>query len=112
MNLSVRCKMVYEMSDKVMGNEIFNVFPQISTERLNLREIKQEDAESIYQLLSNPEVIKHDTFELFTTINKAEDMIKWFNNEFKQKRAIFWGISLKNESEIIGFVSVKLKFQK
>lgn len=99
------------MRDKIMGDEIFNIFPEINTERLNLREIKLEDAESIYKILSNPEVIKYDTFELFTNIKQAENLIKWFNDEFKQKRAIFWGISLKNESEIIG-VSVKLKFQK
>jgi len=51
-----------------MGDEIFNVFPEINTERLNLRQIKQEDAENIYIILSNPEVIKRDTFELFTNI--------------------------------------------
>lgn len=37
-----------EMRHKVMEDEIFSVFPEINTERLNLREIKQEDAESIY----------------------------------------------------------------
>lgn len=95
-----------------MGDEIFNVFPKMSTERLNLRNIKLEDAESIYKLLSNPEVIKHDTFELFTNIKQAEDIIKWFNNEFKQKRAICWGISLKNESEIIGFCKCEIEIPK
>ncbi|WP_055668592.1 GNAT family N-acetyltransferase [Desnuesiella massiliensis] len=95
-----------------MGDEIFNVFPEIKTERLNLREIKQEDAESIYKILSNPEVIKYDTFDLFTNIKQAEDIIKWFNDEFKQKRAIFWGISLKNESEIIGFCKCEIEIPK
>jgi [ribosomal protein S5]-alanine N-acetyltransferase len=100
------------MSDKVMGDEIFNVFPEISTERLNLREIKHEDAEGVYKLLSNPEVIKHDTFELFTNIKQAEDIIKWFSDEFKQRRAIFWGISLKNEPEIIGFCKCEIEIPK
>jgi ribosomal-protein-alanine N-acetyltransferase len=95
-----------------VGDEIFNVFPEINTERLNLREIKQEDAESIYKILSNPEVIKYDTFELFTNIKQAEGLIKWFNDEFKQKRAIFWGISLKNEPEIIGFCKCEIEIPK
>lgn len=95
-----------------MGDEIFNVFPEISTRRLNLREIKQEDAESIYKILSNREVIKHDTFELFTNIKQVEDMIKWFNDVFKEKRAIFWGISLKNEHEIIGFCKCEIEIPK
>lgn len=95
-----------------MGDEIFNTFPKIATERLNLGEIKQEDAESIYKLLSNPEVIKYDTFELFTNIKQAEDMVKWFNDEFKQKRAIFWGISLKNNPDIIGFCKCEIEIPK
>ncbi|MDD4297702.1 MAG: GNAT family protein [Ruminiclostridium sp.] len=95
-----------------MGDEIFTVFPEINTERLNLREIKQEDSESIYKILSNPEVIKFDTFDLFTNIKQAEGLIKWFNEQFKQKRAIFWGISLKNVPEIIGFCKCEIEIPK
>lgn len=95
-----------------MADDIFNVFPEINTERLNLREIKQEDAESIYKILSNPKVIKNDTFELFTNIKQAESLIKWFNDAFIQKRAIFWGISLKNEREIIGFCKCEIEVPK
>lgn len=95
-----------------MWDEIFHTFPLIITERLNLREIKQEDTGSIYKLLSNPEVIKYDTFELFTSIKQAEDMVNKFNNKFKQKRAIFWGISLKNNPDIIGFCKCEIEIPK
>lgn len=100
------------MRDKFMEDEIFSVFPEMNTERLNLREIKQENAESIYKILSKPEVVKYDRIELFKNIKQAEDMIKWINDEFKQKRAIFWGISLKNESEIIGFCKCEIEVPK
>jgi ribosomal-protein-alanine N-acetyltransferase len=95
-----------------MWDEIFSVFPEINTERLNLREITHEDAESIYKILSNPEVIKYDTFELFTHIKQANGMIGWCNDAFKQKQAIFWGISLKNDSEIIGFCKCEIEIPK
>ncbi|WP_017415868.1 GNAT family N-acetyltransferase [Clostridium tunisiense] len=95
-----------------MVDEIFSVFPEINTERLNLREIKQEDRESIYKILSDFEVIRYDTFELFTNIKQAEDMINWFNEAFKQKQAIFWGISLKNSPEIIGFCKCEIEIPK
>jgi ribosomal-protein-alanine N-acetyltransferase len=108
-----RCQKMYkELEEEEIGDKIFSVFPEIITERLNLREIKQEDAESIYKILSNPEVIKHDTFKLFINIKQAEDIIKLFNDEFKQKRAIFWGISLKNQSEIIGFCKCEIEIPK
>jgi len=51
----------------VMKNEVFNVFPEIITESLKLREIKQEYSQSIYKLLSNPDVIKYDTFDILLT---------------------------------------------
>jgi len=113
----VKCQLVTIAAINYKGGTIieygeFNVFPEISTERLHLREIKQEDAQSIYKLLSNPEVIKHDTFELFTDIGQAHDLIRHFNNGFEQKRAIFWGITLKTESEIIGFCKCEIEVAK
>lgn len=100
------------MRKKGMENEMFNTFPVLSTERLYLREIKQEDVESIYKLLSDPEVIKYDSFELFTNLAQAENLIKWFNEEFDEKRAIFWGISLKDKAEIIGFCKCEIEIPK
>ena len=49
---------------------------------------------------------------MFTNIKQAEGLIKWFNDEFIQKRAIFWGISLKNEPEIIGFCKFEIEIPK
>lgn len=95
-----------------MVDKIFEVFPELSTERLKLRRITQEDAESIYKLLSDPEVIKHDTFELFTNIEQAKNIIKWFDQEYKQKHSTFWGISLKDEPEIIGFCKCEIEVPK
>ena len=92
-----------------MTGEVFSTFPEISTERLTLREIKQKDAESIYKILSDPEVIKYDTFDLLTDIKQVEDLIRWFENEYQKKHAIFWGICLKNQSEVIGFCKFEVE---
>jgi ribosomal-protein-alanine N-acetyltransferase len=95
-----------------MSSKIFSSFPKIITERLVLREITEQDAESIYKLLSNPEVIKFDTFELFTDIKQAEDLIECFGEGFRKKTAIFWGICLKNQSEVIGFCKCEIEIPK
>ena len=92
-----------------MIKNIFNEFPIITTERLILREMNQEDAESIYKILSDPDVIKYDSFELFTEIDQAANLIKWFNDDYKQKQSIFWGISLKENTNIIGFCRCKIE---
>ncbi|HZK53401.1 MAG TPA: GNAT family protein [Desulfosporosinus sp.] len=95
-----------------MGDEIFKDFPELNTKRLNLREITMDDIESIYKLLSQPEVIKHDSFELFTHWKQAEEVIQWFGDEYKQKKAIIWGICLKDEAEVIGFCKSKIEIPK
>lgn len=90
----------------------FEHFPVLHTDRLKLREITIADAHNIYEILSNPEVVKYDSFELFTTINQAERLIKFFNNSFQEKKAIFWGISLKDEDVIIGFCKLQIEIPK
>lgn len=70
------------------------VFPRLVTERLVLREINHEDAESIFAILNSPDVIKYDSFELYTDIKQAEGFIDWIQKEFENERCIFWGITL------------------
>lgn len=95
-----------------MTKEAFTTFPEIGTERLLLREITTEDVSGIYKLLSDQEVVKHDTFDLFTDIKQAEDLVSWFRDSFMKKRAIFWGITLKTRSEIIGFCKCEIEIPK
>jgi len=95
-----------------MADEIFRVFPEINTERLVLREINQEDAEGIYKLRSNPEVARYETFQPYTNIKQAEDTIKWFSDEYKNKKGIVWGISLKDQTEIIGILHCEIEMPK
>lgn len=91
---------------------VFNKFPQINTKRLVLREIKKEDAESIYKLRSNPKVARYETFKPYTNIKQAERTIECFSKDFKNKRAIAWGISLKSQSQIIGIIRCEIEIPK
>lgn len=92
--------------------DIFADFPEIQTTRLNLREIQLTDAERIYNLLSNDDVIKHDTFEKFTCVEDAEELIDLFGEAYLQKKAIFWGISLKTDDQLIGFCKSEIEIPK
>lgn len=91
-----------------MENFKFDNFPEIITDRLRLREITRADAQNIYDILSHPEVVKYDSFERFTSINQAEDLIKIFDEKFRERKAIFWGISYKEEERLIGFCKLEI----
>lgn len=77
-------------------------FPILETKRLLLRDINHDDAESIYQYLSDPDVIQFlegntDTFD------EARGYVSWCIDTFyKRKTDIRWGIELKENNKLIG----------
>src|SRR5262245_38007964 len=42
-----------------MNDDIFATFPQLETERLVLRQFVPDDAEDIFRIFANPEVIRY-----------------------------------------------------
>lgn len=95
-----------------MNGFMFDKFPEIETERLVLREINKQDSKSIFDILSNSKVIEKDSFELFTRLSQAEELIEVFTKLYNQKKAIFWGICFKDTSEILGFCKCELEIPK
>ena len=77
-------------------------FPAIKTKRLILREIVAEDASNILKYLSDKEVMKHYGLEPFTTVEDALNKIAWYQSILNEKSGIRWGITLKEQDDIIG----------
>lgn len=76
-------------------------FPILETERLILREIVTEDAESIFHYLSDADVIQY--LEGSTdSVEEAEGYVSWCNDTYKNKTDIRWGIELKETGKLIG----------
>ena len=63
----------------------FNVFPIIETPRLILREMVPEDAEAIYRIFSDVEVMQYYDIPAFTSIEDAQAMIARQQQRFGQK---------------------------
>lgn len=79
-----------------------NKFPILETNRLVLREITPEDAESIFNYLSDKEVMKYYGLEPFQSVNDALDEISWYQSIRENNTGIRWGITLKGKDEVIG----------
>lgn len=79
-----------------------NKFPILETNRLVLREITPEDAESIFNYLSDKEVMKYYGLEPFQSVNDALDEISWYQSIRENSTGIRWGITLKGKDEVIG----------
>lgn len=81
----------------------FTPFPQLSTERLLLRKLIDEDAEQFFRLRSNPQVMRHIGKKPMTSIDEAKDFIKMINGLLEENSGITWAMSLKeNPEKMIG----------
>jgi len=79
-----------------------NIFPEIETDRLILRQVTKDDAESILEYLSDKDVMKHYGLEPFKSTDEALDEISWYQSIFEKKTGIRWGITLKGQERVIG----------
>jgi ribosomal-protein-alanine N-acetyltransferase len=84
--------------------DLFTVFPTLVTERLILREISLKDAHDFLNYYANPQVTKHLDWNGPSSIKQAKEVISAWNNGFKNKAVIPWGITLKTNNKLIGTI--------
>lgn len=87
-----------------MTNINLTTLPQLTTERLNLRQITSEDSTEIFELLTNKEVNNYYARARGTSMEDAYNYIQSITNAIAQNKLFYWGICFKNESKIIGTV--------
>ncbi|WP_414620719.1 GNAT family N-acetyltransferase [Calothrix sp. CCY 0018] len=77
-------------------------FPELETKNLVLRQVNQSDAEAVYQLFSDEEVLKYHDLEALTNLEQAKELINSFDEKFHSQQMIRWGIAKKEDNVIIG----------
>ena len=85
----------------------FNPFPEIVTERLFLRQINESDSDVILFLRSDKTINKFiKRAESDKTKNRLDSLnfIKKINKGIENNNFISWGITLKEDSKIIGTI--------
>jgi ribosomal-protein-alanine N-acetyltransferase len=83
-------------------DSIFQSFPQLETRHLILRRMQATDSEAIFRILADDEVTRYYDDATFTNVSQASDQIEAWENGYKNKRCIRWGIAHKDERIIIG----------
>ena len=88
----------------------FKPFPEINTERLFLREIKESDSEGILFLRSDRTVnkfIERPEHRKTKDLADAVKLIKELNEYFETNKSVGWGITLKNIPKMIGTIGLR-----
>jgi len=83
----------------------FTPFPELTTERLLLRQITMDDAADIFFLRSDERVLKYIGKEPAASIEEAKAFIQKIADIIKANDGILWGITLQEESsKVIGTI--------
>lgn len=82
----------------------FTPFPTLNTERLVLRELTVADANEIFFLRSDMEILKYLDKEPAKSIDEATKFIELINENTISNNSILWGIALKESPAIIGSI--------
>lgn len=83
------------------------IFPEISTERLTLRELSFNDKRAIFKLRSNKEVKKFITREGPNNLNDASAFIQNCLDGFENQNRVSWGIESNNNNQLIGSIELQ-----
>ena len=83
-------------------DESLKTFPVLETERLRLREIVPEDAEALFTVFSDPLVVAGHGRPPYETMSQAYELIEWYAQAFKEKRAVRWAITRQGEDRLLG----------
>ena len=82
----------------------FSPFPNLSTERLSLRQINLNDKSEIFFLRSNIQVMKYFDRPMAQTIDDSVAFIKNLNHDLINNEGITWAITLKSIPKLIGTI--------
>lgn len=79
----------------------------LETERLILREYKREDFDSIYEILSDPETMKH--YPAPFDENRVQGWITWNIDNYRKYGFGLWAVVLKETGELIGDCGITMQ---
>jgi len=82
----------------------FTPFPVIETERVLLDRLNNKDVQEVFELRSNPEIMKFIPRPLAKNHEDALEHIKIINDKIDDNTGINWSIRLKGNTKLLGII--------
>jgi len=82
-------------------------FPVVITDRLTLREMREDDLEGFFAIFGDQAVLKYYGMRAYATPEKAAGLLKRMINKFTRKQGIRWAITLKGDDRLVGTIGYK-----
>lgn len=98
-----------------MIKDIFKEFPEIKTNKVILRQLRFNDIHDMFEIFSDEEILKYCGTLPHKSIEDTERLFFSFINDYKDSRAIRWGIVNPESNKLIGtcgFYNFDYKFTR
>lgn len=82
----------------------FTDFPVITTGRLQLRQLRMDDAKYILEIRSNDSVLEFMDTRKMENMDEALLFLQSIETAYNQNNAITWGITIKDNDGVIGTI--------
>ncbi len=102
----VSSKLLVSLPESMTTQKTETATPVIETERLILREFQLTDAEFLYELNADPEVIQFTGDPAFASVQEAADLIKNYD-QYKLYGYGRWSVITKEGNQFIGWCGLK-----
>jgi ribosomal-protein-alanine N-acetyltransferase len=80
-------------------------FPNLSTKRLLLRQMTQDDADELYSFYAEGSpIIKYLDWHGPSSLEQARELIVAWNQQFQENRLLPWGITQHTDNKLIGTI--------
>ncbi len=87
-------------------------FKTLTSERLFLRKINENDKEVVFALRSNPKTMKYIPRPIMKNVEDALGHIKMIQDKIESSEGINWAITLKEDFKMIGIIGhYKVKWE-
>ncbi|MCD6069082.1 MAG: alanine acetyltransferase [Bacteroidetes bacterium] len=86
----------------------FDPFPVLTTERLILRRVVREDAETLFRFRTDERVLKYLLRDKAESMEEIYAFIEKGDEEIRQGNALWWGMELKDQPGFIGNVGYRI----
>ncbi len=80
----------------------FTHFPTLTTNRLQLRQVRSADAEALFAMRSDPIGVEFMGQEPHQSLEDTQKLIQRLQTFYKQRSSLFWCVTLKGEDTVIG----------
>jgi ribosomal-protein-alanine N-acetyltransferase len=85
----------------------FTTFPNLTTNRLQLRHIQPDDADALYVTFSDEETMRFYGHEPHRSLDETRRWIERTHAHYASRESICWGITLTGDDRVVGSCSLQ-----